>query len=338
MKHLYNIGIIGSAGYTAGELLRILLAHPHVNIAFALSSSNAGKRVSTVHRDLQGETNLTFTDEIQPDVDVVFLCTGHGQSTEILKKNIFSFHTKIIDLSNDFRVHSANETEFTTTSGKTYSSNSFVYGLPEFQRKIISQAQYVANPGCFATCIQLGLLPAAYAKIIPNDIHISAITGSTGAGQKPTDTTHFSWRANNVSLYKAFEHQHEAEILQTLSSFQGRSPINLHFIPFRGAFTRGILSAIYFESTAPINEIITIYDEYYNNEPFIVRSETPPDVKMVQGTNKCFYSIEKFGKRILITSVIDNLLKGASGQAVQNFNIMFNLPENTGLKLRSIGF
>lgn len=317
-----KIGIIGGAGYTAGELLRILLRHPQVEIAYVHSNSNAHKPIYEVHQDLIGETELRFTDEISQAVDVVFLCVGHGEAIKFLDKHTLGSHIKIIDLSQDHRL------------GKL----DWVYGLPELNKPAIQQARLIANPGCFATCIELALLPLAKAHLLNGEIHISGTTGSTGAGQKPTETTHFSWRNNNLSVYKAFEHQHLAEIMQSIRQLQPSFNYDINFIPYRGNFTRGILASVYLNFEETIEQARAIYQNYYENEPFVVLSSTNPDLKQVINTNKCILYLEKHKNKLLIISLIDNLTKGASGQAVQNMNLLFGLEETTGLLLKPSAF
>lgn len=322
-----KIGVVGSAGFTGGELIRILLNHPHAEIKFLHSSSNAGKPIYQVHKDLFGETHLKFTSDFDDsDIDVLFLCSGHGQSAKFLQETSVRDEVKIIDLSQDFRLDSSSY------------SRPFVYGLPEAWREEIKGAENIANPGCFATCIQLGLLPLAKRGLLNDEVHISATTGSTGAGQKPTDTTHFSWRNNNFSIYKAFAHQHLKEITQNLKKWQLGFNNELNFIPYRGNFTRGILAAIYLNTDLSEIEAREIFESYYDDHPFVAVSEAEIDLKMVANTNKCILKIEKHGRKLLITSMIDNLTKGASGQAVQNMNLMFGISETAGLKLKPIAF
>ncbi|MFV1882934.1 MAG: N-acetyl-gamma-glutamyl-phosphate reductase [Balneola sp.] len=319
---MIKIGIIGGAGYTAGELLRVLLQHPEAELVSVVSGSHAGEPVTKAHPDLEGETELNFTDKLNEDLDLVFLCAGHGKSKQILDQ--VPNGAKIIDLSSDFRLKDT--------------SHNFVYGLPELNREEIKSATHIANPGCFATCIQLSLLPLASAGLLKEDVHVSAITGSTGAGQNPTDTTHFSWRSNNASVYKAFTHQHLGEIRQSLSQLQQGFEKTIHFIPMRGAFTRGILAASYLTLEESELELKKIYQDYYSSHPFVHLSDNEPDVKRVVNTNKVFLHIKKEGNQFLIIGVIDNLLKGASGQAVQNMNLMFGLEETTGLHLKPSAF
>jgi N-acetyl-gamma-glutamyl-phosphate reductase len=317
-----KIGIIGGAGYTAGELLRILLRHPHAEIEFVHSNSNAHRPLYEVHQDLIGETDFTFTDHISQAVDILFLCVGHGEAVKFLEKHTLGSHIKIIDLSQDHRI------------GKL----DWVYGLPELNKPAIQQAHYVANPGCFATCIELSLLPLAKEHLLKGEVHISGTTGSTGAGQKPSDTTHFSWRSNNLSVYKAFEHQHLAEITQSIRQLQPNFQHDINFIPYRGSFSRGILASVYTKFEGTLAEAMQIYTDYYENEPFVILSLTNPDLKQVVNTNKCVLYLEKHKDKLLIISLIDNLTKGASGQAIQNMNILFGLEETTGLLLKPSAF
>ncbi len=319
---MIKVGIIGGAGYTGGELLRILIHHPSVAIAYVNSKSQAGKPVYATHTDLLGDTDLCFSDTLDTEVDVVFLCSGHGESKKFLAANPAFKNVKIIDLSTDFR----NQSE------------GFVYGLAELQKSKIQAAQYVANPGCFATSIELALLPLAAAQRIQSEVHISAVTGSTGAGQALSATSHFSWRNNNISIYKAFTHQHLTEIGMVLDSLQTGFDEALNFIPYRGNFTRGIMANVYTKFDGTLEEAKTLYKNYYAEHPFTHVSETAIDVKQVVNTNKCLLYLELHEGNLLITSIIDNLVKGASGQAVQNMNLLFGLPEKTGLGLKSVGF
>ncbi|MBD3617424.1 MAG: N-acetyl-gamma-glutamyl-phosphate reductase [Gracilimonas sp.] len=321
---MIKVGIIGGAGYTAGELIRILLNHPKTEITSVVSQSHKGEFLASAHPDLEGETTLKFDSELTPDVEVIFLCSGHGKSTAIVENRAIPESAKIIDLSSDYRIKS--------------NKHDFVYGLPELNRENIKNAKHIANPGCFATCIQLSILPLADAGLLNQDVHVTAITGSTGAGQNPTDTTHFSWRSNNASIYKAFTHQHLSEIRQSIQQLQPNFFQNIHFIPMRGAFTRGILATSYLPLGASLQEIKSLFDTYYKHHPFVHISETSPDVKRVVNTNKALLHIQKENEQILITGVIDNLLKGASGQAVQNMNLLFGLNETTGLTLKSGAF
>lgn len=317
-----KIGIIGAAGYTGGELLRILIHHPEATIAYAHSNSQAGKPVASTHTDLFGDTDLTFAEHFHTDVDVVFLCSGHGESKKFLAANPDFENVRIIDLSTDFRDE----------------SNGFVYGLPELQRDVIRQAQKVANPGCFATSIELALLPLAQAGLLKDEIHVSAVTGSTGAGQSLSATSHFSWRNNNMSIYKAFTHQHLTEIGMVLRKGQADFTQKINFIPYRGNFTRGIMANVYTEFAGTLEEATKLYTDYYATHPFTHVSPASIDVKQVVNTNKGLVHLEVHEGQLLITSIIDNLTKGASGQAVQNMNLMFGLDEKAGLNLKSVGF
>ncbi len=320
---MIKVGIIGGAGYTAGELLRLLIHHPNTEVISVVSGSHAGETVSKAHPDLEGDIELSFSDTLDESVEVVFLCSGHGKSKGIIEQGIIPASAKIIDLSSDFRLNGGHD---------------FVYGLPELNREEIKSAQYVANPGCFATCIQLSVLPLASSGLIQNPVHVSAITGSTGAGQNPTSTTHFSWRSNNASVYKAFTHQHLGEIKQSLGQLQEDFNQEVFFIPMRGAFTRGILAACYTETDASEQELKALYEEFYSGHLFAQISDSEPDVKRVVNTNKAVVHVRKEGNQVFVIGVIDNLLKGASGQAVQNMNLMFGLEETTGLQLKSSAF
>ncbi len=315
-----KIGIIGGAGYTGGELLRILIHHPQAEIVFVHSNSQAGKPVYHTHTDLFGDTNLVFSEKYHTEVDAIFLCSGHGESKKFLVANPEFKALKIIDLSTDFRDQ----------------SEGFVYGLAELQRDKICEANHVANPGCFATSIELALLPLAQAGLIHDDVHVSAVTGSTGAGQSLSPTGHFSWRSNNISIYKAFTHQHLTEIGMVLGDAGHPAP-TVNFIPYRGTFTRGIMANVYTKFAGTLEEAKTLYRNYYAEHPFTHISDSPVDVKQVVNTNKCLISLEVHDGNLLITSVIDNLTKGASGQAVQNMNLMFGLDETAGLRLKSVG-
>jgi len=325
---MIKAGIIGSAGYTGGEMLRILVNHPQVEIAFVHSNSNAGNLISDVHTDLVGDTDLKFTDQVSQDIDVLFLCVGHGDARKFLDAHSIDERIKIIDLSQDFRLsHNAQHT-----------TRNFIYGLPELNRDRIRSAHNIANPGCFATCIQLGLLPLASKGLLQNEVHINATTGSTGAGQSLSKTSHFSWRNNNLSVYKAFEHQHLHEIGQSLIQLQGGLKEALNFIPQRGDFTRGILAAMYTECDLSEEEAYLLYEAYYREHPFTHVSRQNIDLKQVVNTNKCLIHLEKHGNKLFIISITDNLLKGASGQAVQNMNLLFGLDERTGLQLKASNF
>jgi N-acetyl-gamma-glutamyl-phosphate reductase len=320
---MIKIGIIGGAGYTAGELLRILVHHLEVEIVFVNSASNAGNKLSDVHTDLLGETDLTFTGTLpMSEIDVLFLCSAHGDSRKFLDANAIPGHVKIIDLSTDYRDE----------------SDGFVYGLPELNKKRIVSAQKIANPGCFATAIQLALLPLAANGLLKEDVHISGQTGSTGAGAKPGETTHFSWRDNNVTVYKPFEHQHLIEINQSLKQLQKGFEKAINFLPFRESFTRGIYIAAYTDCALSLEEVKKLYEDFYKDAKFTFLTDKNPDLKMVVNTNKCILHLEKHGNKIFIISIIDNLLKGASGQAVHNMNLMFGLDEKTGLNLKGTRF
>lgn len=320
-----RIGILGAAGYTGGELIRLLINHPQAEIVFANSESNAGNPVADVHEGLTGETSLTFTSEMPfDDIDVLFFCFGHGKSEQFIKEHNIPDNVKIIDLAQDFRLAAP--------------GNDYVYGLPEINREKIAAAHHVANPGCFATCIQLGLLPAAKMGLLKEDVSVNAITGSTGAGQKPSATTHFSWRSGNMSIYKAFTHQHVPEIRQSLKQVQGFLEAEIDFIPYRGDFARGIFATEVVRTDADIDTIVAGYKEFYANEPFTHYSDKPIDLKQVTNTNKALVHCDKYGDKLLITSCIDNLLKGAVGQAVQNMNIVCGIDEKCGLKLKASAF
>ncbi|MEM7296796.1 MAG: N-acetyl-gamma-glutamyl-phosphate reductase [Bacteroidota bacterium] len=321
---MIKVGIMGAAGYTAGELIRILINHPQVDISFAQSESQAGKKLAEVHKDLSGEIDLSFTQNIENDqVDVVFLCKGHGESKKILKNQPSLLTKKIIDLSQDYRLQGDHE---------------FVYGLPEVNRNAIKESNHIANPGCFATCIQLGLIPSVMSNVIKGSVSISGITGSTGAGQSLSSTSHFSWRSNNASVYKPLKHQHLHEIGETLNILNPGFNTKLNFVPYRGAFTRGIITTSHFETSFTEKELLKIYQSFYQEDPFTHVIQENPDLKQVVGTNKCFVYPKVIDGTAIVISVIDNLLKGASGQAVQNMNLFFGLDETTGLKLKSSAF
>lgn len=332
MQHLFNnrckimikVGIIGGAGYTAGELIRILMNHPEAELKLVVSKSHAGQKIHDAHTDLIGETELVFDEKLNSEVDVVFLCSGHGKSKGIVESDIIPENAKVIDMSLDFRL--ANK------------DHSFVYGLPELNREQIKAVSKVANPGCFATCIQLCLLPLASKNLLNENVHISAITGSTGAGQTPTSTTHFSWRSNNASVYKAFTHQHLGEITQSVVQLQNDFDHSINFIPFRGAFTRGILAACYLKTELSLDKAKALFQKYYKEHAFVHISDNFVDIKQVVNSNKAVLHLAKEGNQLLITGVIDNLVKGASGQAVQNMNLMFGLEETTGLTLKTSVF
>lgn len=324
MTDKIRVGIVGAAGYTAGELMRILKGHPDAEITFAQSGSNAGNPVWQVHQDLVGETDMLFCENADLDnADVIFLCSGHGKSKTYVHSLPGTYTGKIIDLSNDFRLAS--------------NAEDFVYGLPEAFKADIVKASHIANPGCFATAMQLALLPLADADRL-TEIHVTGITGSTGAGQKPSETTHFSWRADNLSVYKPFTHQHLGEVGETLHRLAPSFGGELDFIPIRGCFSRGILISAYMKTEMPENEAVSLYGDYYADAPFVNVIDMNPDLKMVTNTNKCVVNVKKYGDKLHIISVIDNLVKGASGQAVQNMNLMFGLPETAGLNLKGNSF
>ena len=320
---MIKVGIIGGAGYTAGELIRILVNHPEVDIEFVHSSSNAGNYLYQVHGGLFGDTEQKFTDTYDLNsVDVLFLCSAHGKSREFWEQNERPAKLKVIDLAQDFRDE----------------SEGYIYGLPELQRDLIRKSDKIANPGCFATAIQLALLPLAAAGYLKGDINVTAITGSTGAGVKPGATTHFSWRNNNLSTYKVFEHQHLKEICRNLGNLQPGLDADVNFVPMRGDFARGIFASVTLDCPLDGEQAQELYDAYYTGAAFTHVSAGPVDLKQVVNTNKCIIAVEKHGSKLVITSVIDNLLKGASGQAVQNMNLIFGFPENTGLKLKASAF
>ena len=339
--NMVRVGILGAAGYTGGELIRLLINHPEAEIVFANSESNAGNKVYDVHEGLIGDTELEFTSEMPFDkVDVVFFCFGHGKSEAFLKEHTIPANVKIIDLAQDFRIKGDHD---------------YVYGLPETHREEIAKCQHLANPGCFATCIQEGLLPLAKAGLLTHDIAVNAITGSTGAGQKPGATTHFSWRNNNFSVYKLFTHQHLHEICQTLNELRPASApraidtldegfegdgITVDFIPYRGDFARGIFctEVITCDKAQDKDAIVALYKDFFKDAAFTHYSDKALDLKQVVNTNKCLLHVEVFGRKIVVTSMIDNLLKGAVGQAVQNMNIMFGLDEKAGLNLKAAAF
>ena len=335
---MIRIGILGAAGYTGGELIRVLLGHPEAEIVFANSESNAGNLVSDVHEGLIGETDLKFTDQMPFDkVDVIFFCFGHGKSEAFLKEHTIPENVKIIDLAQDFRIKGSQESGVRSQE-MTPEHHDFVYVLPEINREEIQKAQHLAKPGCFATCIQVALLPAAYLNLLKEDVAVNAITGSTGAGQKPGATTHFSWRNNNLSIYKPFQHQHIAEIRQSLKQVQGYLDADIDFIPYRGDFARGIFCTAVIKTPAPVEEVIEAYKDFYRDAAFTHYSDKAIDLKQVVNTNKALVHVEKYGQKLLVTSCIDNLLKGAVGQAVQNMNLMFGIDETAGLKLKASAF
>lgn len=338
---MIKVGILGAAGYTGGELIRLLLNHPEVEIVFANSESNAGNKVYDVHEGLMGDTEMEFSSEMPFDkVDVVFFCFGHGKSRQFLSEHTIPENVKIIDLAQDFRIKGDHD---------------YVYGLPEIHREEIAKCQHLANPGCFATCIQEGILPLAKAGLLTNDISVNAITGSTGAGQKPGATTHFSWRNNNFSTYKLFTHQHLHEICQTLNELRPESAprvvdtldegfeaegITVDFIPYRGDFARGIFctETIKLDKAVPAEEIVALYKDFFKDAAFTHYSDKALDLKQVVNTNKALVHVDVFGRKVVVTSMIDNLLKGAVGQAVQNMNIMFGIDEKSGLNLKASAF
>lgn len=321
---MIRVGILGAAGYTGGELIRLLLNHPEAQIVFANSESNAGNPVSDVHEGLIGDTDLLFTDQMPFDkVDVVFFCFGHGKSQQFLAEHKIPEGVKIIDLAQDFRIKGPHD---------------YVYGLPEINKSAIEQAKHLANPGCFATAIQLALLPAAAMGLLTEDVSVNAITGSTGAGQKPSSTTHFSWRMGNLSIYKPFTHQHLAEIRQSIQQVQGHLEASIDFIPYRGDFARGIFCTSVIKTQAPAEDVISGYKEFYRDAAFTHYCDKALDLKQVVNTNKALVHADAFEGRILVTSCIDNLLKGAVGQAVQNMNLMFGIDEKAGLLLKASAF
>ena len=322
---MIKVGILGGAGYTGGELTRLLINHPDVEIVFIHSESNAGNKVADVHEGLYGDTDLEFSSEMPFDeVDVLFFCFGHGKSEAFLRVHPVPERVRIVDFAQDFRLAAP--------------SNDFVYGLPELQRDTIAKATRVANPGCFATCIQLGLLPLAAAGKLEGIVSVNAITGSTGAGVKPSATTHFSWRSGNMSVYKAFRHQHVPEIMQSLRTLQPSTSVVLDFLPYRGDFPRGIFCTEVLRTEMTIEEVQRIYEEFYASSPFTHYVRSAVDMKRVVNTNKCLVHAERIDDKLLITSCIDNLLKGAAGQAVENMNLLFGLPEDRALRLKGIGF
>ena len=321
---MIRIGILGAAGYTGGELIRVLLGHPEAEIVFANSESNAGNLVSDVHEGLLGDTSLRFTDQMPfEQVDVLFFCFGHGKSLQFLQEHTIPEHVKIIDLAQDFRIKGEHD---------------YVYGLPEINRQEILKTHHVANPGCFATAIQLALLPAAHLNLLKDDVSVNAITGSTGAGQKPGATTHFSWRADNLSIYKPFQHQHIAEICQSLRQVQGYLNADIDFIPYRGPFARGIFCTAVIKTKAPADDIVAAYKDFYAQAAFTHYSDKAIDLKQVVNTNKALVHVDCFEGKVLVTSAIDNLLKGAVGPAVQNLNLMFGIDETAGLRLKASAF
>jgi len=322
-----NVGIIGGVGYTGGELIRLLINHPNTDIRFIHSKSNAGNPVYKVHQDLIGETDLKFTGSLSNDIDVLFLCLGHGDSKKFLSENKIADNIKVIDLANDFRL----------TQNSKLKTRNFIYGLPEINKEQIQSAQNIANPGCFATSIQLGLLPLAKAGLL-DEIYTTGITGSTGAGQSLSATAHFSWRANNIQAYKTLAHQHLAEIVQSLIQLQSNHNIELSFVPWRGDFTRGIFISSTIHCEESLEFVKELFKDFYKGNPFVFLSDDAIFLKQIVNTNKCVIQLEKVGSKLVVHSALDNLLKGASGQAVQNMNLMFGLDEKTGLKLKATGF
>ncbi len=323
-----EVGIIGGAGYTAGELVRLLVSHPETHINFVFSTSNAGNKISHIHQDMVGSLDLKFTDKVNPDVDVLFLCLGHGNSVKFLENHTFSDDTKIIDLGNDFRLE----------KDKVFHGKDFVYGLPELQREAIKSANYIANPGCFATAIQLALLPLADKGLLENDVHVNAVTGATGAGTSLSATTHYTWRDNNFSYYKPFTHQHLGEINQSVNQLQNNFSSEILFMPNRGNFSRGIFASLYTDFEGTLEDAISLYKDFYKDAAFTVVSDANIHLKQVVNTNKCILHVHKHNNKLLVTSIIDNLLKGASGQAIQNMNLMFGLQESVGLQLKGTYF
>jgi len=327
-----SVGIIGGAGYTGGELVRLLLNHPNAKIAFVQSGSNAGNLLSSVHQDLVGETDLTFVATHYYDIDVLFFCAGHGEAKKFVAAHDIPASVKLIDIGNDFRLQADAE----------INGRKFIYGLPEMNREQIKTATSVANPGCFATCIQLGLLPLAKAGLLNNiDVYTTGITGSTGAGQSLSATSHFSWRANNIQAYKTLTHQHLGEMMESLNCLHPHKETALEpisFIPWRGDFTRGIFASSTLRCNVAEAELTNLFTDFYKNEPFTFLSQQPIFLKQVVNTNKCVIQLEKIGKKLVVHSAIDNLLKGASGQGIENMNLMFGLNETTGLRLKPAGF
>ncbi len=324
MENKIKVGIIGGAGYTGGEMIRLLINHPGVQLIFVHSKSNAGKSLHTIHQDLVGETDMNFADKTSDEIDVLFLCVGHGDSKKYMEKNEVPSNIKVISLSQDFRLK-----ENSVIKGRN-----FVYGLPELNREVINSADNVANPGCFATAIQLGLLPLAKNNLL-QDVYTTGITGSTGAGQTLSLTSHFSWRENNIQAYKTLTHQHLHEINECLNALSHSTTTAVHFVPWRGDFTRGIFITSQLKCTEDINDIYKWYSDFYKHHPFVKVSREPIFLKQVVNTNNCFIHIEKEENNLVVHSVIDNLVKGASGQAIQNMNLMFGLEETTGLKLKA---
>ncbi|MBS1946469.1 MAG: N-acetyl-gamma-glutamyl-phosphate reductase [Bacteroidetes bacterium] len=326
MMKKIKTGIVGGAGYTGGELIRLLLNHPLTEIVFVNSKSNAGKYLHEVHKDMVGETDLTFTSELKNGIDVLFLCVGHGDAKKFLQENKIANEIKIIDLSQDFRLHQTSQ----------IGQRAFIYGLPEINKEQILSAHNIANPGCFATAIQLGLLPLAQAGLL-NEVYSTGITGSTGAGQGLSDTSHFSWRANNIQAYKTLSHQHLKEITQSLNQLSNNQSTNqlINFVPWRGDFTRGIFISSTIHCDKPLDELVALYKEFYNGHPFTIINQESIFLKQVVNTNNCIIQLEKAGSKLVVHSALDNLLKGASGQALQNMNLIFGIDETMGLKLKA---
>lgn len=327
MDNKIKVGVVGGAGYTGGELLRLLINHPHVAINFIHSSSNSGNPVSKIHADLIGETDLIFSAELSQDIDVLFLCVGHGDAAKFLSANTVDDKIKVIDLSQDFRL----------LPKAVIGNRTFTYGLPELNKEAIRSATNIANPGCFATAIQLGILPLAKAGAL-QEVYTTGITGSTGAGQGLSATSHFSWRANNIQAYKTLEHQHLGEIGQSLLQLQPNGEIEINFVPWRGDFARGIFISSTIKTDLSLEELMVLYESYYADHPFVTISKAPIFLKQVVNTNKAIIQLEKVGSKVVVHSTIDNLLKGASGQAVQNMNLLFGIEETAGLKLKAIAF
>ncbi len=322
---MIKAGIIGGAGYTAGELIRLLVHHKEVEIDFVFSTSNAGNKISHIHQDLVGTTDQKFTDSVKTNVDLVFLCLGHGNSGKFLSQHKFSKNTKIIDLSNEFRL----------VNDSVFQGNSYIYGLPEIHKPEIKKANYIANPGCFATAIQLAIIPLAHHKLIKTDVHVNAVTGATGAGTSLSKTTHYTWRDNNFSYYKPFAHQHLGEIYQTIEHLNGNIENKVHFLPNRGNFSRGIFATVYTKFDDSLDKAFELYKDFYKDAAFTFVSDNFLHLKQVVNTNKCLLHLHKHEDQLLITSCIDNLLKGASGQAIQNMNLMFGFEESEGLQLKA---
>lgn len=332
-----KVGIIGGAGYTGGELIRLLINHSVAELSFIHSRSNAGKPVYTVHQDLFGETELKFTGELSNDVDVLFLCLGHGESKKFLAENNIDERIKVIDLANDFRLKKDASYQLPAAGIEQPATRNFVYGLPELNKEQIKTANNIANPGCFATTLQLGLLPLAKAGLL-KDVYTTGITGSTGAGQGLSATSHFSWRANNIQAYKTLTHQHLGEIGESLLQLQPKSDINVNFVPWRGDFTRGIFISSQMHCDLSLTELNKLYEDFYAEAVFTHVTKEPVFLKQVVNTNKCILQLEKVGSMLVVHSAADNLLKGASGQAVQNMNLMFGIDERTGLNLKASWF